>query len=312
MLFIHPVDTIFSLDIQTAYKLTDVGFVDIAGSNGRLTATAITEESPPSSPSDYIYFWDDYDSPTGDWTLCLAGADELSDCNRDDDGDPKPGGSNDEDSIILRAWLRVDFDPAVMGGVVNFDTNYTVAPTIDPPVAATGTDHALITGTFAPANIIVNSLPKSVAYEIDYFYLDGQSDFNNFEDGTLTVADFGFVPGPLALGLRYYPELPNWAFDNGWHDSIMMAYATDYRPDTPTNPCSEGTDCIQINNISGNNDDKISILVIAGQHDWNDDGLAGLADDIDDVFDAENDDLDDLFDVRAANGNDTILVIDEL
>jgi len=111
--------------------------------------------------------------------------------------------------------------------------------------------------------------------------------------------------------MRYYPELPGRAFDNGWQDSIMMAYAADYRPDTLTNPCSEGTDCIQVNNISGNNDDKISILTIAGQHDWNDQGLNGLFDDVGDVFDVENEDLDRIFDARAASGNDRILIIEE-
>jgi hypothetical protein len=55
-----------------------------------------------------------------------------------------------------------------------------------------------------------------------------------------------------------------------------------------------------------------SILTIAGQHDWDDNGVVGLADDVGDVFDLENEDLDDTFNVRAANGNDKILVIDEL
>ena len=91
----------------------------------------------------------------------------------------------------------------------------------------------------------------------------------------------------------------------------MMAYTADYRPDTLTNPCSEGTDCIQVNNISGNNGDKISILANAGQHDWNDQGLNGLFDDVGDIFDVENDDLDRIFDARAISGNDRILIIEE-
>ena len=114
------------------------------------------------------------------------------------------------------------------------------------------------------------------------------------------------------MTLRYYPELPDWAFSDGWHDSILMAYAGAYQPGGGGGPCTAGTDCLQINNFAGTGNDKISLLTIAGQHDWNDDGAAGLADDVGDVFDAENDDLDDTFDARAAAGNDEILVIDEL
>jgi len=115
------------------------------------------------------------------------------------------------------------------------------------------------------------------------------------------------------LGLRYYPELPDWVFDNGWHDSVMMAYAQDYRPDTPVAPCSEIVlpDCIQINNLAGNNDNKISILTIAGQHDWVDEGADGFTNDVGDVFDVENENLDRIFDARAVLGNDRILIIEE-
>jgi hypothetical protein len=52
--------------------------------------------------------------------------------------------------------------------------------------------------------------------------------------------------------------------------------------------------------------------VIAGEHDWADGGDGSMSDDVGDVFDVENDDLDSTFDVRAAGGNDKILVIDEI
>ena len=40
------------------------------------------------------------------------------------------------------------------------------------------------------------------------------------------------------LGVRYYPELPEWALDpaltggsgNDWHDSVQMAYAAGFQP----------------------------------------------------------------------------------
>ncbi len=299
-----------AFNIQTANKLTNVSFVDIAdtvGKDGQLTGTVIT----PESFTDVIYFWDDDSSPTGVWTMCLAGADALSDCNRDGAGNPKPGGSNDENSEILRVFLTLDFNI----GVVNFDTDYTTTPVIAPPVAATGATHASITGTFAGADVIVNSLPLSASYQIDRHYHDDESTFEIEETGTLNVADL--IPGPLALGMRYYPELPDWAFDNGWHDSIMMAYAFDYRPDQVA-PCTEGADCIQINNLAGNNDNKISILTLAGQHNWDDDADSNFINDLPTIFDAENADILDvdgteyLFDRNALNGNDLVMIVTEL
>ena len=117
--------------------------------------------------------------------------------------------------------------------------------------------------------------------------------------------------------MRYYPELPAWAFSNGWHNSVMMAYAANYRPDI-LGACAEGTDCIQINNFAGNNDNKVSILTLAGQHNWDDDADSNFINDLPTIFDAENADILDidgteyLFDRRELGGNDKILVIDEL
>jgi len=120
--------------------------------------------------------------------------------------------------------------------------------------------------------------------------------------------------GSLALTLRYYPELPNWAFEDGWHDAIQMAYSANYLPGSITGPCTVvGADCLDVLNLGGTNDDKISILTIAGQHDWDDQTVPdGLADDIGDIFDLENENLDDLFDASVVGGNDKIMVIDEI
>jgi len=314
LLFNDP-DT-HTLNIQTVDKLTDVGFVDIAGSDGRLTGTAVTNE-----PFNHeIYFYAN-DHSTVNWTMCLAGADELSDCNRDNSGAPTPFLPNNYDSEILRVDLQLNFNPAVNGGVVNFDTDYDTAPAIAPPTGATGASHAWITATFAANDVIIGSLPLTASYEIDRHYHDGQSTFNIYESGTLDLTDFNM--SPLTLGLRYYPELPQWAFDNGWHDSVMMAYANNYRPDIAVT-CNEADIppdpdvCLTVDNLAGNNDNKISILTIAGQHDWDDDLGDGFGNDIDDVFDDENADIGDvdgteyLFDRREQGGNDKILVIEEI
>ena len=114
----------------------------------------------------------------------------------------------------------------------------------------------------------------------------------------------------LALGIRYYPELPGWAFDNGWHNSIRMAYALEYEP-PGTGPCIIDSTCLHLEESAGNPQDKISLLVIAGQHNWQDLDVNGrLKNDLDTVFDAGNENNNPTF--YRHRGNDKVLVIDEL
>ena len=49
------------------------------------------------------------------------------------------------------------------------------APAIAIPLAADGTRHASITGTFAGADIILNSLPVTARYEYDLYYHNGDT-----------------------------------------------------------------------------------------------------------------------------------------
>ena len=301
-----------AFNFQTTEKLTNVRFVDIAdivGKDGQLTGTAIS----PESFTHEIYFWDEDkdDETTGIWTMCPAGADDPSDCDRDSAGNSTPGAGNDKNAELLRVVVEFDFNPAVNGGVVNFNTDYTNASVIAPPVAASNVGHASITGTFAGVDIIINSLPLSARYEIDRHY---HSNFDVQESGTLDLADL--IPGPLTLGMRYYPVLPDWALDNKWHNSIMMAYAANYRPDI-LSTCVEGTDCIQVKGLAGNVDNKISIITLAGQHNWDKDGNLNFTDDLPSIFDAENADIYDvdgteyLFDKRELGGNDRVTVLRE-
>jgi len=194
--------------------------------------------------------------------------------------------------------------------VIQFGIDYAVAPTVTVVNPADATQHANISsGTIAGANLDANTLPVTISYIYDFNY---NASFDNEASGTLSLANF-VAGGSLALTLRYYPELPNWAFDDGWHDAVQMAYANDYRPDVATGPCTPGTDCLDVLNLGGTNDNKISILTIAGQHDWDDQVVPdGLADDIGDIFDSENEDLDNLFDASVVGGNDKIMVIDEI
>ena len=177
--------------------------------------------------------------------------------------------------------------------VIEFGIDYAVLPVTTVVNAADNTRHANIRGTINGVNIDAGSLPATASYVYDSYYNAG---FDNQASGTMSLAEL----------------LADWAFDDGWYESIQMAYANDYRPDIAAGPCTAGTDCLDVINRGGTNDDKISILVLGGEHDWNDDFAAGLADDLGDIFDLENDDPDDRFDASRVGGNDTIMVVEEL
>jgi len=106
--------------------LTDARFVDLAtAGEGRLTGNSATAVSGTLE----MWFWDDDDSETEIYTPCGDdgnGIPELTDCNRDSSGNPKPGGTNDEKSIILR--IEVSFDFPYAAGVVKVDMDYSTPP----------------------------------------------------------------------------------------------------------------------------------------------------------------------------------------
>ena len=194
--------------------------------------------------------------------------------------------------------------------VIQFVTDYDALPVSSVLNAADINRHAVIEGTFAGANVEASSLPVSVSYIYDSNY---DTSFDPVASGTIALADL-LATGSLGLTMRFYPELPDWVFEDGWHDAIQLAYANDYRPDVATGPCTPGGsgDCLNVANLAGTNDNKISILILGGEHDWNDDGAAGLTDDTGDIFDLENEDLDPQFDAARAGGNDKVMVIEEL
>jgi len=285
------------LDIGSGQLLTDVGFVDgpdVVGKDGQITATFPT---PALIPFD-LYFWGAHDSPGTNWTACPGGANELSDCT---------GLSSDRS--ILHLSGTIDFS-----GDAVFDFDYNFPPTIE-QFKATGTSHAWTTGTY-PANAII-SFPGVLSAIVNYEY-EGHwhSGDTSIEIGNSTYVEgyvdmTGYSLDSLTLGMRYFPELPGWAIQNGWHNSIRMAYALEYEP-PGTGPCIVDTTCLKLDDAAGTPQDKISLLVIAGQHDWTDTDLDGkLTDEMEDdrgsVFD--NDNLNDDETFYSHRGNDKILVI---
>ena len=190
-----------------------------------------------------------------------------------------------------------------LAGVVNFDMDYTDpnTPVISPPVAATATSHATITGTYAGADIIIRP-SLTATWERAEHYHEGDTTIVADSSGTWDAADMdNFGNGPLSLEIRFYPELPGWVFDNDWHNSVMMAYADDYRPDAngAAGDCVTNAPCLQINGLAGTNNDKVSVLILAGEHDWVD------VNDPSDVFNIENSNSDSVFDIRTVDGTVT-------
>jgi len=268
-----------------------------------------------------LYFWEEIIVAAGAevWKLCPAGGDNITDCNRDGVGGPDPGGPNLTASKVREVTITYNVWPAVAQVFNNI--SMIAAPDCAQPdncINANSNRHAYKSAEYN--QIIFDSLVASINYLQDDFYLAGFRDIcpTDCSNGTMTYAD----GGTIRVGVRYYPELPEWAgtAENNWHNSIQMAYSSRYRPDTNLTCTIGANNCVVINNHGGIINDNVAILLLAGQHNLVDDddnavpipAAAGFEDELDDIFDTENDDIDDTYDVRAANGNDTILAIEEL
>ena len=293
------------LHFESTQILTGVRFVDIdpgaIGDDVRIIATFPTPESIPFD----LYFLGVHNTPGTVWTACPedqfgvnpGGANELSDCN---------GLSSNRSILHLQG--TIDFS----GVDQEFDFDNTTLPTIAWSRASDAA-HAWITGTY-PANGIISfpGVISSVTYEYegDWNMVDTLIDTGDITYATGTVDITGFSLASLTLGIRYYPELPAWALNNGWHNAMRMAYARGYEPGG-TGPCIIDSTCLNLEDSPAGPQDKISLLVIAGQHNWQDsDGDGTLEDELEPVFDGGNHNDNHTF--YRHIGNDKILVIDEL
>jgi hypothetical protein len=318
---VNPPEHVLEFTIP-ADELTDLRFTEDADDpKGRLTATLAAARTE----NQLLYFWDEDESGrTGNWRLCPNGGDEISDCHRDGGQNPTPGGANDSREEILILDLVVSL-PA---GTITFDTDFSAAPT-SVVSAGDGDGHATISATvqgtaldLAPAAVTAPSIKLFWQYDAHYHEDPGGSDppevFEmeeqnaNIDDGLDPVEWLGGTT--VELEMRFYPELPYWAYEDGWHNAIRMAYALEYKPPA-TGPCIIDTTCLKLDDAAQTPQDKISLLVLGGEHDWIDtDNDGELADEMEDdkgsVFDNGNTNDNATF-YRRRN-NDKILVIEEL
>lgn len=287
--------------------------------NARLVVTLPAEDTV----TQHLYFWDGHGgSATGFWKICPDdgnGESNPEDCYRDTFGNPDPGGVNDNNEEILHIQVDITMGEAVNGGEVAFDADYLNLPgpvTVSYP-AATNLSHALITVdniAYGDLDLLPARAPTITAtYEIDRNNLVGEA-FQIQEFGDVVEADL-FAGATLKVEMRYFPEVPGWAHkdNDDWHNSIMMAYADDYRPDQngAAGDCAANPPCLQINGLGGVNNDKIAVLVLAGERSWADGDISppvladgAFADELGDVFNLENSNLDSIFDIRTIEATD--------
>ena len=261
---------------------------------------------PAYSPADKtFYFWDDVALPDG-FELCPAGGDELSDCNRDAAGVATPGSASNFKAAIIRK-IKMEFNSVAGSPTLNFSDMLTAPDCLLPNncLSANAGRHAFISASYDET--VFDLFVDKVSYEEDNYYLNS---FNETSDGDLT---FAFGAGSIRVGVRYYPVLPAWAKTNNWHQSIQIAYALPYRPDG-AGACVAGTDCLQILNSAIPNNNKISLITIAGSTNI-DDSDGDFTNDLPEIFEGLNNDITfnpNTFDARPANGDDKILVVNQL
>jgi hypothetical protein len=299
-----------NMNVETNEPVTGLRFDDDGDSSDnqvKLIGSIAADET--YTLGDPIWFWSRNDLGLTEWAKCRTN--HIVDCHVDAGYIPDPHNPGQRSIQILRVEVELTFDSGFADLVeFTFDVSGLPGAPANPVIAPADVNgHAQISATFSAAEMPGPLV--QISYQWDGTYTtDG--DWNIEESGTL---DFSSMVGPtLELGLRFYPELPGWALDNEWHNSIRMAYAFEYAP-PGTGPCTVDTTCLQLNDSPGKPWDKASLLVIAGTHKWVDVDVNGrLKNDRDTVFDngingANHDDNPRFY---RHEGNDKILVIDEL
>ena len=243
-----------------------------------------------------------------DWQICPPPAASLTDCNRDSVGDFTTGSNNWETRVM---WVGIDLD---FTGNVEYEFDYSTPPNLTYfPATNVPENHARIRADFLPGDMSVSNGTlywERGIYEVggtwNYFGGASQSLDSNNDTGLLTNLSTGID----TFMLHYFPELPLWAHpdENGWHNSIMMAYAADYLPSGDRDCTTPALSCLVVGDIGGVNNNKVALLTIAGEvAALTDGGVAGYTDDLIKIFDPENDDTNGTF--LRRQGNDTVMVL---
>jgi hypothetical protein len=112
----------------------------------------------------------------------------------------------------------------------------------------------------------------------------------------------------LNIEADYYPELPLWVKTNNWNDSLLMAYAADYQPGSPSLPpdCGVTPPCLTVtDDYDGETNNKAALLVSAGR-------IPADISDLLDIFEGENSPpFNNTFAAHPNGGDDAMLILDD-
>ena len=243
----------------------------------------------------------------GIWEACPYVTGTEEDCNQDVAGNFIGGIASD-------VWLRVRQVTFTFNGAIPFEFQFVDktanALTYTPPEAA---NHATVSAEY---------LVFSAGYFSSIIWIqdnDFESSFS--EEPVGNNGSLSLVAGDtITVGLRYYPELPRWAWRNGWHDMVQAAYSSALQPDGD-GTCNAGVDdCLTLQGVPGVTNDKIGLLVLSGNEGDGDPlntaltdlggGPLYFADDLGLIFEGENNTPDLVFDQRSPNTNDVVLLLE--
>jgi len=286
-------------------------------SNVRFSPGQLNADASAESYSDTLYFWSPPPLVLSDpnWSICPDGGDELSDCNQDSGGAATPGSTNNLNEIrVLIVTIGVDYNSGVSVGL-DYSTS---PPTISYlPATAAPDKHARIQAVFSASDvtgIATMSVERGLYSTSSVFSPSFDEDRDATNDSDIVFfgpADvFDQSTGNIEFELNYYPELPYWAHssEDNWHNSILMAISPDHQPGGLNDCVNNPLPCLTVGDLAGANNDKISLVVIAGNiSEFSDEGLDGFSDDLSDIFEVENANADSLF--LSRGGDDTIMII---
>ncbi|MHC4783989.1 MAG: hypothetical protein ACYTE0_13220 [Planctomycetota bacterium] len=265
--YINAFDTLFTgvqLDISGANLSFKQETFDLSANvhtdnRGTLISAAdglTVVNSGGSFSSETLYFWDEL--VANGWELCPVIIGDERDCARS-------GGV----FVPFTAWPSHD-DIKIRRVIMNFGLdadfeiglNYTTAPTLNPPTAPTATANARFQAVFDPTMVTDLAVDVDASLANDFIEItippivgvtsgceqddNVSGEFNIpssptaacptcLPDGgsshcTVTLSPSVTV-NQLDITADYYPPLPLWVKHNNWNDSILMAYADDYKPD---------------------------------------------------------------------------------
>ncbi len=261
------------------------------------------------------FYWDghetltDPNSPDDDiWEACPFVTGTEEDCNRDTNG-------NFIGTTESEVWLKVRIVSLfTLNAVPSGEFQYSdrTATPIDYWDSADAENpdpenHIFVSKEYFDTNYFtVISYVQDSDFQLDFSIQSSGSPAFNAGDS-------------IEIGLRYYPVIPLWALDNGWHNMMQVAYSSAMQPGGD-GTCDVGLDCLTLLSTGGVIDNKLALLVLSGNEgdlDYLNTALIDsgggplyFEDDLDNIFEVQNNSVDLVFDNRPFNGNDVVFLLE--